>query len=96
MLAHGVQEMINDEKKIFMKKENFIVCPNCKNDKSFKLIADKIDQGIFEMKIGCAKCDWISDDILEDCGYFPDMTKDMIEFCDLSLHNDQKNEDAKG
>ena len=81
--------MFDEEKFFVMKKEKFIVCPNCKNDKNFKLIAVKIDHGIFEMKIGCAACDWISDDIYEDSGYYPDMTKDMIAFCVNDLHEQQ-------
>lgn len=81
--------MIDEEKKFFMKKEKFIVCPNCKNDKNFKLIADKLEPGIFEMKIGCAECDWRSDEICEDSGYFPNMTKSMIAFCVRDLHEQQ-------
>lgn len=81
--------MLNEEKFFVMKKEKFIVCPNCKNDKNFKLIAVKIEPGIFEMKIGCGKCDWVSDDIYEDSGYYPDMTKDMIAFCVHDLHEQQ-------
>lgn len=84
-----VVKMFDEEKFFVMKKEKFIVCPNCKNDKNFKLIAVKIDHGIFEMKIGCAACDWISDDIFEDSGYFPDMTTDMIAFCVHDLHEQQ-------
>lgn len=82
-------KMIDAEKFFVMKKENFIVCPNCKNDRNFKLIADKIEPGIFEMKIGCGKCDWVSDDIYEDSGYFPDMGKDMIAVCVHDLHEQQ-------
>lgn len=79
-----------EEKKFVMKKENYIVCPNCKNDKKFRLIADKIEPGIFEMKIGCCGCDWISDDIYEDCGFSPDMGKEMIAVCVYDLHEQQK------
>ena len=85
-----VVKMLCEEKNFEIKKEKFIFCPKCKNDKSFKLIADKIEPGIFEMKIGCGKCDWISDDIYEDSGYFPDMTKDMISFCVQDLHEQQE------
>lgn len=82
-------KMLNEEKFFVMKKEKFIVCPNCKNDKNFKLISVKIEPGIFEMKIGCAKCDWCSDEILEDSGYFPNMGNDMISFCVSDLHEQQ-------
>lgn len=74
-----------------MKKDNFIICPKCKNDKHFKLIADKLEPGIFEMDIGCDKCDWISSAIYEDTGYYPDMSTDMIEACVYDLHETQLN-----
>lgn len=78
--------MIDEEKKFSILYKKYIVCPNCKNDKNFKLIAEKLEPGIFEMKIGCAKCDWRSDAILEDSGFFPDMGNDMIAFCVHDLH----------
>lgn len=84
--------MGDEEKKFNMQKDNFIICPNCKNDKKFKLIAAKLEPGIYEMQIGCCNCDWHSEDILEECGYFPDMSKDMIAFCVHNLHEDQINE----
>ena len=82
--------MLNEEKTFIMKKDNFIICPHCKNDKEFKLIADKLELGIYEMKIGCGKCSWISDDIYEDCGYFPNMSTEMITYCVHDLHEQQK------
>ena len=82
--------MLNEEKTFIMKKDNFIICPHCKNDKEFKLIADKLEPGIYEMKIGCGKCNWISDDIYEDCGYFPNMSTEMITYCVKDLNEQQK------
>lgn len=83
--------MLCETKSFIMKKDNFIICPKCKNDKHFKLIADKLEPGIFEMDIGCDKCDWISSAIYEDTGYYPDMSTDMIEACVYDLHETQLN-----
>ena len=83
--------MLCETKTFIMKKDNFIICPKCKNDKHFKLIADKLEPGIYEMKIGCNKCDWISSAIFEDTGYYPDMSTDMIEACVYDLHETQLN-----
>lgn len=82
--------MLCETKTFIMKKDNFIICPKCKNDKHFKLIADKLEPGIYEMKIGCNKCDWISDDIYEDTGYYPNMSTEMITYCVKDLNEQQK------
>lgn len=63
------------------KKGKGFNCPKCRNDKKFRLIADKLEPGIFEMKIGCRICNWISDPICEDTGYTPDMSDKMITDC---------------
>lgn len=66
-------------------------CPKCNQDERFKLIAEMLDFGIWEMKIGCSCCDWISDDIYEYCGYTPDMSEKMVNNCFNSL-KENKNE----
>ena len=73
-----------------MKQPNYIVCPKCKNDTSFYCFGDKIDDGIYEIRIGCSKCDYVSDELYEECGYEPDLSLDAIRYHVKSLHGIQQ------
>lgn len=63
------------------KKDKNFFCPKCRNDEKFFLLADKLEPGIYEMKIGCYICNWISEPICEDSGYTPDMSRKMFDDC---------------
>lgn len=58
-----------------MKQSNYIVCPKCNNDKSFECFGDRVDYGIYSIRIRCSKCNWVSDELYEETGYYPDLSK---------------------
>lgn len=77
---------------LFQKAGVEFLCPKCGQDTFFKLIAEKIDFGVWVYRIGCSCCDWVSHDICEDYGYIPDMSEKMLKDCFTSLReNSQTN-----
>lgn len=78
-----------------MKQSNYIVCPKCKNDKSFECFGERVDYGIFSIRIQCRKCNWVSDELYEETGYFPDLNKDTIRYHVKSLHDMQQENKEK-
>lgn len=78
--------------KFTLKEHNYIVCPKCKNDTNFECFGDRLDYGVYEIKIRCCKCDWISDELYEECGYYPDLSKDAIRYHAKTLHDMQQEE----
>lgn len=79
-----------------MKQSQYIVCPKCKNDTSFNCFGDRLDYGIFEIKIACRKCDWVSDELYEETGYFPDLNLESIRYHVKTLHDMQQEEKQGG
>ena len=73
-----------------MKQRNYIVCPKCKNDTKFDCFGERVDYGVFSIRIQCRKCDWVSDELYEETGYFPDLNKDTIRYHVQSLHDMQQ------
>ena len=39
-----------------LKEHNYIVCPKCKNDTKFDCFGERVDYGIFSIRIQCRKC----------------------------------------
>lgn len=78
-----------------LKEHNYIVCPKCKNDTKFDCFGDRLDYGIYEIKIRCCKCDWISDELYEETGYFPDLCKENVQYHVKTLHDMQQEERLK-
>lgn len=78
-----------------MKQRNYIVCPRCKNDTKFECFGERIDYGIFSIRIQCRKCKWVSDELYEETGYFPDLNKDTISYHVKSLHDMQQENTEK-
>ena len=78
-----------------MKQSNYIVCPKCHNDKSFECFGDRVDYGIFSIRIRCSKCDWVSDELYEETGYFPDLCKENVQYHVSTLHDMQQEEQNK-
>jgi hypothetical protein len=78
-----------------MKQRNYIVCPQCKNDKSFECFGDRVDYGIYSIRIRCRKCDWVSDELYEETGYYPDLSKHAIQCHVQYLHEMQQESKEK-
>ena len=78
-----------------MKQRNYIVCPKCKNDTKFECFGERVDYGIFSIRIQCRKCKWVSDELYEETGYFPDLNKDTISYHVKSLHDMQQENKEK-
>jgi ribosomal protein L37AE/L43A len=78
-----------------MKQRNYIVCPQCKNDTKFECFGERVDYGIFSIRIQCRKCKWVSDELYEETGYFPDLNKDTISYHVKSLHDMQQENKEK-
>ncbi len=83
--------MIVARKLFDLVKPGYITCPKCHQDKQFELLADKIqyDDGVYDMHIGCPACGWVSNELYEYSGYFPDMSKVMMSVCARDLHEQQ-------
>lgn len=82
-----------DFKRTFtLHNKNFIKCPLCNNKTQFAYVGERIDFGIFSMRIACAKneCNWASEELLEDSGYFPKMGESDIQNAILTLRDYQK------
>lgn len=73
-----------------MKQRNYIVCPKCKNDVKFECFWERVHYGIFSIRIQCQECKWVSDELYEETGYFPDLNKDTIRYHVQSLHDMQQ------
>lgn len=78
-----------------MKQRNYIVCPTCKNDTKFECFGERVDYGIFSIRIQCRKCKWVSDELYEETGYFPDLNTDTIRYHVKSLHDMQQENKEK-
>jgi len=78
-----------------MKPRNYIVCPQCKNDIKFECFGERVDYGIFSIRIQCRECKWVSDELYEETGYFPDLSKDTISYHVKSLHDMQQENKEK-
>lgn len=78
-----------------MKQRNYIVCPKCKNDTKFECFGERVDYGIFSIRIQCRECKWVSDELYEETGYFPDLNKDTISYHVKSLHDMQQENKEK-
>lgn len=78
-----------------MKQSNYIVCPKCNNDKLFECFGDRVDYGIFSIRIQCRNCNWVSDELYEETGYYPDLSKDTIRYHVQSLHEMQQENNEK-
>lgn len=78
-----------------MKQSNYIVCPKCNNDKSFECFGDRVDYGIYSIRIRCRKCDWVSDELYEETGYYPDLSKHAIQCHVQYLHELQQESKEK-
>ena len=78
-----------------MKQRNYIVCPQCQNDIKFECFGERVDYGIFSIRIQCRKCKWVSDELYEETGYFPDLNKDTISYHVKSLHDMQQENKEK-
>lgn len=73
-----------------MKQRNYIVCPKCKNDTKFECFGERVDYGVFSIRIQCRECGWVSDELYEETGYFPDLSEEHIRYHVQSLHEMQQ------
>lgn len=78
-----------------MKQRNYIVCPKCKNDVKFDCFGERVDYGIFSIRIQCRECDWVSDELYEETGYYPDICKENIQYHVETLHDMQQENTEK-
>lgn len=78
-----------------MKQRNYIVCPKCKNDTKFECFGEIVDYGIFSIRIQCRECDWVSDELYEETGYYPDLCKENIQYHVKTLHDMQQENKEK-
>lgn len=81
--------------KFTLTKHNYIVCPKCKNDTKFGCFGERVDYGIFSIRIQCRKCKWVSDELYEETGYFPDLCKENVQIHIWTLHDMQQEERLK-
>ena len=81
--------------EFILKEHNYIVCPKCKNDTKFDCFGERVDYGIFSIRIQCSKCKWVSDELYEETGYFPDLCKENVQCHVKTLHDMQQEERIK-
>lgn len=80
-----------------LKDTSVIKCPLCGNRTKFSYVAVPLEPGIFEMRIDCnaENCDWASEELLQDSGYVPSMSKSDIAYAVRALQELQNDVNGK-